>query len=58
MQPKAVCNLESLNGKFEPLNKNKKCSFKLSVAILDGDNPVAEFSGVFWVLPIEDNVVA
>lgn len=53
MQPKAVCNLESLNGKFEPLTKNKKCSFKLSVAILDGDNPVAEFSGVFWVLPQE-----
>lgn len=53
MQPKAVCHIESLNGKFEPLAKNKKCSFKLNVAILDGDNPVAEFIGVFWVLPIK-----
>ncbi|MGJ8681575.1 YiiD C-terminal domain-containing protein [Paraglaciecola sp.] len=54
MQPKAVCNLESLNGKFEPLTKGKKCSFNLSVAILDGDNPVAEFTGIFWVLPLKD----
>ncbi len=52
MQPKAVCNIESLSGKFEPLSKNKKCSFTLSVAILDGDTPVAEFSGVFWILPV------
>jgi thioesterase domain-containing protein len=51
MQPRAVCNIESLTGKFELLAKNKKCNIKLSVAILDGDNAVAEFSGVFWVLP-------
>jgi thioesterase domain-containing protein len=51
MQPRALCNIESLNGKFELLNKNKKCNIKLSVAILDGDNAVADFSGVFWVLP-------
>ena len=51
MQPRALCNIESLNGKFELLNKNKKCNIKLNVAILDGDNAVAEFSGVFWVLP-------
>jgi thioesterase domain-containing protein len=51
MQPRALCNIESLSGKFELLNKNKKCNIKLSVAILDGDNAVAEFSGVFWVLP-------
>ncbi|WP_158972230.1 bifunctional GNAT family N-acetyltransferase/hotdog fold thioesterase [Paraglaciecola sp. L3A3] len=53
-QPKALCNIESLNGKFEPLTKNKKCSFKLNVAILDDDTAVAEFSGVFWVLPEVD----
>lgn len=51
MQPRALCNIESLNGKFELLDKHKKCSIKLSVAILDGDNAVAEFSGVFWILP-------
>jgi thioesterase domain-containing protein len=51
MQPRALCNIESLSGKFELLDKNKKCNIKLNVAILDGDNAVAEFSGVFWVLP-------
>lgn len=51
MQPKAVCNIETLSGKFDPLLKNKKCQLKLNVAILDGDTAVAEFSGVFWVLP-------
>lgn len=51
MQPRALCNIESINGKFELLEKNKKCQIKLNVAILDGDNAVAEFSGVFWVLP-------
>jgi thioesterase domain-containing protein len=56
MQPRALCNIESLSGKFELLNKNKKCHIKLNVAILDGDNAVAEFSGVFWVLPNSENV--
>ncbi len=56
MQPRALCNIESLSGKFEPLDKNKKCHIKLNVAILDGDNAVAEFSGVFWVLPNSENV--
>jgi thioesterase domain-containing protein len=56
MQPRALCNIESLSGKFEQLNKNKKCHIKLNVAILDGDNAVAEFSGVFWVLPNSENV--
>ncbi|WP_293755906.1 bifunctional GNAT family N-acetyltransferase/hotdog fold thioesterase [uncultured Paraglaciecola sp.] len=51
MQPRALCNIESLNGNFDLLAKDKKCNIKLNVAILDGDNPVAEFSGVFWVIP-------
>lgn len=51
MQPRAVCNVESLDGKFDLLNKNKKVCIKLQVNILDGDNPVAEFKGVFWILP-------
>jgi thioesterase domain-containing protein len=57
MQPRALCNIESLSGKFEPLGKNKKCHIKLNVAILDGDDAVAEFSGVFWVLPNIKTVV-
>ena len=55
MQPRALCNIESLNGKLELLGKEKKCSIKLNVAILDGDNAVAEFSGVFWVIPNTKN---
>jgi thioesterase domain-containing protein len=56
MQPRAICNIESLSGKFESLDKNKKCQIKLNVAILDGDNAVAEFSGVFWILPNSETV--
>ena len=51
MQPRALCNVETIDGKFDRLLKNKKCCIKLQVAILDGDNAVAEFKGVFWVLP-------
>ena len=51
MQPRAISNIESLSGKFELLKRNKKCSIKLKVAILNGDEAVAEFSGVYWVLP-------
>jgi len=51
MQPRALCNIESLQGKFDPLLKSKKCFIKLQVAILDGDNAVAEFTGMFSVLP-------
>ncbi|WP_299080199.1 bifunctional GNAT family N-acetyltransferase/hotdog fold thioesterase [uncultured Paraglaciecola sp.] len=56
MQPRALCNIESLTGKLEPLSNNKKCKINLNVAILDGDNAVAEFSGVFWVLPPHDEL--
>ena len=41
----------SINSICELLDKNKKCKIKLNVAILDGDNAVAEFSGIFWILP-------
>ncbi|MGS2721413.1 bifunctional GNAT family N-acetyltransferase/hotdog fold thioesterase [Paraglaciecola aestuariivivens] len=51
MQPRALCNIESVNAKFEILEKGKKCQVKLNVAILDEDNAVAEFSGIYWVLP-------
>lgn len=51
MQPRALCHIESLTGKFDPLIRNKKCQIKLQVDILDGDSAVAEFNGVFWILP-------
>ncbi len=51
MQPRALCNIETLEGKFDRLERNKKAAIKLQVDILDGESPVAEFKGVFWVLP-------
>ena len=55
MKPRAICNIETLSGKFKPLENDKKARFELSVAILDGDTPVAEFDGVFYVLPPSKN---
>lgn len=55
MQPRAVCNIEAVEGKFSPLEHNKKCAFKLQVDILDGENAVAEFKGVFWILPLKSS---
>ncbi|MCV2884294.1 bifunctional GNAT family N-acetyltransferase/hotdog fold thioesterase [Aestuariibacter sp. AA17] len=51
MQPRALCNIESIDGKFDRLTRGSKCRIKLQVDILDGDNPVAEFKGIYWVLP-------
>lgn len=51
MQPRAVCNIEAVEGKFDPLMRNKKCAFTLQIDILDGETAVAEFKGVFWILP-------
>lgn len=51
MQPRAVCNIEAVEGKFEPLTRSKKCAFTLQIDILDGETAVAEFKGIFWVLP-------
>lgn len=51
LNPRAVCNVESIDAKFELLNAGKKCPVELKVDILDGDNAVAKFSGKYWVLP-------
>ncbi|MFT5313579.1 MAG: thioesterase domain-containing protein [Paraglaciecola sp.] len=53
IQPRALCHIESLSGKFDLIKKNKKCHIKLQVVIMDGDNVVGEFSGVYWILPPE-----
>ncbi|WP_026376478.1 bifunctional GNAT family N-acetyltransferase/hotdog fold thioesterase [Aestuariibacter salexigens] len=51
LQPRALCHIESIDAKYEHLKKGKKCRISLRVEILDGDTPVAEFAGVYWVLP-------
>lgn len=55
MQPRALCNVEFLDGKFDLLKRSKKTAIKLQVDILDGESPVAEFKGVFWILPAATN---
>ncbi|MCW8091935.1 bifunctional GNAT family N-acetyltransferase/hotdog fold thioesterase [Alteromonas sp. ASW11-130] len=51
MKPRAICNIETLSGKLTSLDKGKKAKLTVQVDILDGDDPVAEFKGVYWVLP-------
>lgn len=55
MKPRAICNIESMNGTFKVLEKKHKCRIELSVDILDDETPVAEFKGVFWILPPAKN---
>ena len=55
MKPRAVCNIERLKGKFTLLEKGKKCRLELEVEVLDDNQPVAEFHGIYWVLPQKDD---
>lgn len=51
MDPRGICNIESVSAKFDFLEKGKKCPASLNVEIYDGDQAVAEFSGQYWILP-------
>ncbi len=51
-RPRAICNIDSLQNNFDLLKQGRKCPLSISVDILDDDIKVAEFSGRFWVLPI------
>ncbi len=53
-KPRAICNIESVQAKYELLSKNKKCPASLTVDIYDADQPVAKFSGQFWILPVKE----
>lgn len=50
-QPRAICNIETLKGKFSYLERGKKCRLELQVNIKDGELAVAEFLGVYWIIP-------
>ena len=51
MRPRAICNIESLDARFDLLAAGKKCPIMLKVEIMDSDNVVAEFAAKFWVIP-------
>lgn len=53
MKPRAVCNIENFRGKFITLEKGKKCRLELSLDVLDDEQAVAEFHGIYWVLPVK-----
>lgn len=53
-QPRGIADLDTLHGDFNPLSKDDKTRIELSVQILDGQQPVAEFKGVYWVLPVKE----
>ena len=54
MQPRGICNIESVRAKFDFLLKGKKCPASLNVEIYDGDQSVAEFTAQYWILPVND----
>ena len=53
-QPRAICNIENLEGNFDYLQRKKKCRLELLIKIKDGELAVAEFHGVYWVIPVAD----
>lgn len=53
-QPRGIADLDALQGDFSQLSNKQKTRIELSVQILDGLHAVAEFNGVYWVLPVTD----
>ena len=51
VQPRAQVHIEHYECDYQALNNGNKMRVDLSVNILDGDTPVAEFKGAYWVLP-------
>lgn len=50
-EPRAICNIETLSGDFDNVKRGKKNRLNVVVKIQDNDRAVAEFKGVYWVLP-------
>ena len=50
-QPGAIARLEQVEGDLEPLKEGKKAKLKMKVEVRDEDLSVAEFTGLYVVLP-------
>ena len=50
-RPRAVCNIESLKGSFEPLTRGEKIRLNLTIEVYDRDIATAKLEGVYYVLP-------
>ncbi|MDT0595447.1 bifunctional GNAT family N-acetyltransferase/hotdog fold thioesterase [Glaciecola petra] len=55
MKPRAVCDIESVDAKFDFLRNGKKCPASLNVNIFDNEDAVAEFTAQYWILPSKQN---
>lgn len=55
-EPRAICHVETIAGDFESLKQGNKSKFTLRVDIQDNTTPVAEFEGVYYVLPVKDQI--
>ena len=51
MKPRALCHIETVQAQYTVLAEGKKCKVTLRVDVLDSDKAVAEFNGVFWIIP-------
>jgi thioesterase domain-containing protein len=50
-QPGALVRMSDIEGDLSALDVGKKARLKVKVEVRDGDKPVAEFTGLFVVLP-------
>ena len=50
-QPTAVADKGEVEGDFAPLQAGKKARLKVKVQVKDGETAVAEFNGLFVILP-------
>lgn len=49
--PRALCHLSSVEGDLKGLKRGRKVRLRLKVSIMDEDKAVAEFFGVYVILP-------
>lgn len=50
-QPGAIARMDDIEGDLSPLAQGKKARLKMKIEVRDGDKAVAEFTGLYVVLP-------
>ncbi len=50
-QPGAIAKMADIEGDLSPLDEGKKARLKVKVVVRDGDKAVADFNGLFVILP-------
>ena len=53
-QPGAIVRLDDIEGDFSALDRGEKARLTVKVEVRDGERPVAEFTGLFVILPPRD----